>query len=123
MDHFTPVDAMNSSNFLREVALSDGSSTLHFLMPVTGFEYNGQPVTPPGFDQEYGLYLTIDAAHPPVRALPVVQPVIRAAITSSRSCDQPPPIEKSPAGSALHGAPICSSMSARSSEPQHDAGT
>jgi hypothetical protein len=65
MDHFTPVDTLNTSNFLREVALSDGSSTLHFLMPVTGFEYNGQPVTPPGFDQEYGLFLTIDATHPP----------------------------------------------------------
>ena len=65
MGHFTPVDAMNSSNFLREVVLSDWSSTLHFLMPVAGFGYNGQPVTPPGFDQEYGLYLTIDAAHPP----------------------------------------------------------
>jgi hypothetical protein len=31
-------------------------------MPVTGFEDNGQPVTPPGFDDKYGLYLTIDAS-------------------------------------------------------------
>ena len=30
-----------------------------FLLPVTGFENDGQPVTPPGFDKEYGLYLTI----------------------------------------------------------------
>jgi hypothetical protein len=31
-------------------------------MPVTGFQNNGQPVTPPGFDKEYGLYLTVDAS-------------------------------------------------------------
>ena len=64
MDHFTPVDTLNASNFLREVSQPDGSAVLHFLMPVTGFEGNGQLVTPPGFDKEYGLYLTIDATHP-----------------------------------------------------------
>jgi hypothetical protein len=31
-------------------------------MPVTGLENNGQPATPPGFDDEYGIYLTIDAS-------------------------------------------------------------
>ncbi len=64
MDHFTPVDTMTTSNFLHEVIQSDQSSVLHFLMPVTGFEQNGQPVTPSGFDKEYGLYITIDATHP-----------------------------------------------------------
>jgi hypothetical protein len=64
MDNFTPVDTLNASSFLREVAQSDGSSVLNFLMPVTGFENNGQPVSPSGFDKEYGLYLTIDATHP-----------------------------------------------------------
>lgn len=64
MDHFTSVDTMTTSNFLREVIQADGSSVLHFLMPVTGFELNGQPVTPQGFDKEYGLYITIDATHP-----------------------------------------------------------
>jgi hypothetical protein len=64
MDHFTPVDTINTSNFLREVAQPDGSTVLHFLMPVTGFEDNGQSVSPAGFDKEYGLYLTIDATHP-----------------------------------------------------------
>jgi hypothetical protein len=64
MDHFTSTDTLNASNFLREVAQPDGSAVLHFLMPVTGFEYNAQPVTPAGFDKEYGLYLTIDATHP-----------------------------------------------------------
>ena len=44
MDYFAPVDTLNASNFLREVAQPDGSAVLHFLMPVTGFEYNGQPV-------------------------------------------------------------------------------
>ena len=34
--------------------------TVDFLMPVTGFENNGQPVTPAGFDKQYGLFLTID---------------------------------------------------------------
>jgi hypothetical protein len=48
MEHFTPVDTMTTSNFLREVALPDGSATLHFLMPVTGFENHGQPLMPPG---------------------------------------------------------------------------
>jgi hypothetical protein len=60
MDHFTPVDTMNGSNFLRSVIQPDLTNSVHFLMPVTGFEYNGQPVTPPGFDKEYGLFLTID---------------------------------------------------------------
>jgi hypothetical protein len=64
MDHFTPVDTLNTSNFMREVIQPDLSSALHFVMPVTGFELNGQPVTPAGFDQEYGLYITIDATHP-----------------------------------------------------------
>jgi hypothetical protein len=44
MDHFTSTDTLNASNFLREVAQPDGSAVLHFLMPVTGFDYNGQPV-------------------------------------------------------------------------------
>src|ERR1700694_3095741 len=64
MEHFIPVDTMTTSNFLREVALPDGSATLHFLMPVTGLENHGQPVMPPGFDKTYDLYLTIDATHP-----------------------------------------------------------
>jgi hypothetical protein len=64
MDHFTPVDTLDASNFLREVIESDGSGVLNFLMPVTGFEANGQSVTPQGFDQEYGLYITINATHP-----------------------------------------------------------
>jgi hypothetical protein len=66
MDHFTAVDAMTTSNFMREVIQADLSSALHFIMPVTvtGFELNGRPVTPAGFDQEYGLYIAIDATHP-----------------------------------------------------------
>jgi len=61
MDHFTPVDTMNGSLFLRSVVEPDLTNSVHFLMPVTGFDYQGQPVTPPGFDKEYDLYLTIDA--------------------------------------------------------------
>jgi hypothetical protein len=60
MDHFTPVDTIDTTNFLRAVVTPDLLGTLRFLMPVTGFEYKGQPVTPSGFDQECGLYLEID---------------------------------------------------------------
>jgi hypothetical protein len=64
MDHFTPVDTLDASNYLRAVTTSIGPTTsvgdLHFLMPVTGFENNQKSVTPPGFDKEYGLFLTID---------------------------------------------------------------
>lgn len=61
MDHFTPVDTMNGNLFLRSAIQPDLSNAVKFLMPVTGLEYNGQPVTPPEFDKEYGLFLTIDA--------------------------------------------------------------
>jgi hypothetical protein len=64
MDFFTPVDTLNASNFLREVSQPDGSAVLHFLMPVTGFQDNGQQVAPAGFGKDYGLYVTIDATHP-----------------------------------------------------------
>jgi hypothetical protein len=64
MDHFTPVDTMDASNYLRAVTTATSPTTsignLHFLMPVTGFENDGKSVTPAGFDKEYGLFLTID---------------------------------------------------------------
>ncbi|HUN41863.1 MAG TPA: hypothetical protein VMU81_16385 [Acetobacteraceae bacterium] len=62
MDHFTPVDTIGTSNFLRAVITPDLKGTLQFLLPVTGFEDKGQPVMPPGFDHEYGLYLAIDGS-------------------------------------------------------------
>jgi hypothetical protein len=62
MDHFTPVDTLDASSYFRSVIQPDNSFALHWVMPVTGFENNGQPVTPPGFDKEYGLYLTVDAS-------------------------------------------------------------
>lgn len=61
MDHFTPVDTMNGGLFLRSVSQPDLSNSVQFLMPVTDFEYKGLPVAPPGFDKDYGLFLTIDA--------------------------------------------------------------
>ena len=64
MDHFTPVDTMDASNYLRAVNTATSPTTsidnLHFLMPVTGFENDGKSVTPTGFDKGYGLFLTID---------------------------------------------------------------
>jgi hypothetical protein len=62
MDHFTSADTLDVSNFLRGVTQSNGSFVVNFLQPVTGLESNGQPVMPPGFDKDYGLYLTISAS-------------------------------------------------------------
>ena len=70
MDHFTPVDTMNASNFLREVSQPDGSAVLHFLMPVTGFEDNGQPVTPPGSTRNTVCISRSMLRIPPVRPAP-----------------------------------------------------
>ena len=62
MDHFTSADTLDVSNFLRGVTQSNGSFVVNFLQPVTGLESNGQPVMPPGFDKDYGLYLTVNAS-------------------------------------------------------------
>jgi hypothetical protein len=62
MDHFTPVDTLDVSTYFRSVIQPSNSFALHWVMPVTGFENNGQLVTPPGFDKEFGLYLTVDAS-------------------------------------------------------------
>jgi hypothetical protein len=65
MHAFTPVDTIDASSYLRAVGQDDGSVIEHFVMPVTGFEYQGQPVTPKGFDSPHGasysLFLTLDA--------------------------------------------------------------
>jgi hypothetical protein len=61
MDFFTATDTANASTFLRSVNQTDGSFSERFLMPITGFENNGQPVVPKGFEKSYGLYLTIEA--------------------------------------------------------------
>lgn len=64
MDFFTPADTLDTNNYLRAVITPSPTGgtmgTVDFLMPVTGFENNGQPVTPAGFDKQYGLFLTID---------------------------------------------------------------
>jgi hypothetical protein len=62
MDHFTPVDMLDTSTFLHSVIQPNNQFDLQWVMPVTGFENNGQSMAPPGFDKEYGLYLTIDAS-------------------------------------------------------------
>jgi hypothetical protein len=62
MSLFAPVDTFDTSTFLRGVVQPGGAETLeHILLPVTGLEHNGQPVTPKGFGSLYGLFLTIDA--------------------------------------------------------------
>jgi hypothetical protein len=62
MSLFAPVDTLDTSTFLRAVVQPGGAETLeHILLPVTGLENNGQPVTPKGFGSLYGLFLTIDA--------------------------------------------------------------
>jgi hypothetical protein len=62
MNLFAPVDTFDTSTFLRGVVQPGGAETVeHILLPVTGLENNGQPVTPKGFGSLYGLFLTIDA--------------------------------------------------------------
>src|SRR4051794_16870821 len=62
MDSATPIDTADASTFLRSVNQADGSFSEHFLMPITGFENDGQPVMPKGFLNHYDLYLTLDAS-------------------------------------------------------------
>jgi hypothetical protein len=59
---FAPVDTLDTSTYLHSVVYPNNSFALEWLMPVTGVQGNGQPITPPGFDNDYGLYLTIDAS-------------------------------------------------------------
>jgi hypothetical protein len=61
MTHFTPIDTALASTFLRSVNPTDGSFSEHFLMPITGFQNNGQAVMPKGFMDKFDLYLTLDA--------------------------------------------------------------
>ena len=64
MDHFTPVDTLNASNFLREVSQPDGIGRVALPHAGDGLRRQRSAGTPPEFDKEYGLYLTIDATHP-----------------------------------------------------------
>jgi hypothetical protein len=59
---FAPVDTLDTSTFLHSVIQPNNQFDLQWLMPVTGLENNGRSVTLPGFDKEFGLYLTIDAS-------------------------------------------------------------
>jgi hypothetical protein len=59
---FTPADTLDTSTYLHSVVYPNNSFALEWLMPVTGLQANGQPITPPGFDNNYGLYLTVDAS-------------------------------------------------------------
>src|SRR5882762_6282094 len=61
MSFFTPTDTADASTFLRSVNQADGSFAEHFLMPITGFENDGNLVIPKGLDKAYDLYLTLDA--------------------------------------------------------------
>jgi hypothetical protein len=61
MDFFTAIDTADASTYLRSVNQSDGSFSEHFLMPISGFENNGLPVSPKDSDKAFDLYLTIDA--------------------------------------------------------------
>jgi hypothetical protein len=62
MDSATSIDTADASTFLRSVNPADGTFSEHFLMPITGFENNGNPVMPKGFLAHYDLYLTLDAS-------------------------------------------------------------
>jgi hypothetical protein len=57
---FMPVATLDTTTYLHAVT-PEGSFDLEWLMPV-GLTDTGQPVEPPGFDQNYGLYMTIPAS-------------------------------------------------------------
>ena len=44
---FTPADTLDGASFLHSVVQTNNSFDLQWLVPVTGLENNGQPVTPP----------------------------------------------------------------------------
>jgi hypothetical protein len=69
---FTPVDTLDAGTYLyslsrfggplnRWIASGYEEVTQTWVMPVTGLENKGQPIAPPGFAKNYGLYLTIEA--------------------------------------------------------------
>jgi hypothetical protein len=59
---FAPVDTLDTTTYLHSVVYPNNSFALEWLMPVTGHQDNGQSIIPPGFDKDYGLYLTVDAS-------------------------------------------------------------
>ena len=59
---FTAVDTLDTTTYLHSANHSNGSFDLQWLMPVTGLTDKGQPVMPPEFEQNYGLFLTIAAS-------------------------------------------------------------
>jgi hypothetical protein len=61
MSFFTPTDTADATTFLRSINQPDGSFSEHFLMQITGFENDGNPVIPKEFGKAYDLYLTLDA--------------------------------------------------------------
>lgn len=59
---FATIDTLDTSTYLHSVVYPNNASAFQWLMPVTGLQNNGQPITPPGFDKDFGLYLTINAS-------------------------------------------------------------
>jgi hypothetical protein len=54
-------DTINTTNYLQAIHLTNGSFVETFILQINGFQLNGQPVTAPGFNSNYGLYFTINA--------------------------------------------------------------
>ena len=59
---FTTVDTLDTSTYLHSVVQPNNSFDLQWVMPVTGLTDNGRTISPPAFDKNYGIYLTIDAS-------------------------------------------------------------
>jgi hypothetical protein len=69
---FTPVDTFDASTYAYAVYYLSNNPTSpqlapnteafreQMVLPITGLEFNGKPVTSPGFGSNYGLFLTID---------------------------------------------------------------
>ena len=55
-------DTIVATNYLHSVNQASGSFVEEFILQITGFELNGQPVPAPGLNSGYGLYFAINAS-------------------------------------------------------------
>ncbi len=52
-------DTINATNYLHSVVQPSNSFAMELVLQINSFELNGQPVTAPGFNSDYGLYFAI----------------------------------------------------------------
>ena len=54
-------DDITTVNYLHSIVMGDGSFAEHLIDPITGFSLGGAPVSVPGLNSSFGLYLSVDA--------------------------------------------------------------